>query len=108
MSENGELLSGWHLRNSNLPARIKEEHSETAYMTMRAKQFIEETGDNRWCLHLSFIKPHWPYIAPNPYHKMYGNNDFLPILRDQQEKQNPSVVYHEGMVQHAELQGVGA
>ena len=21
-----------------------------------------------WCLHLSYIKPHWPYIAPAPYH----------------------------------------
>ena len=25
-------------------------------------------GDGRpWCLHLSYIKPHWPYIAPAPY-----------------------------------------
>ena len=64
---NGELLSGWSLRNSNLPARIKEEHSETPYMTMRAKEFIKETGDKPWCLHLSFIKPHWPYMAPAPY-----------------------------------------
>jgi len=37
----GELLSGWYLKNSNLPARIKEEHSETAYMTMRAREFIQ-------------------------------------------------------------------
>ncbi len=22
-----------------------------------------------WCLHLSYIKPHWPYIAPAPYHE---------------------------------------
>ena len=59
---NGELLSGWSLRNSNLPARIKEEHSETPYMTMRAKEFIKETGDKPWCLHLSFIKPHLSLI----------------------------------------------
>ena len=25
-----------------------------------------------WCLHLSYIKPHWPYIAPAPYNDMYG------------------------------------
>ncbi len=93
MGENGELLSGWNLRNSNLPARIKEEHSETAYMTMRAKEFIKETGSNPWCLHLSFIKPHWPYIAPDPYHRIYGNDDFLPIVRDQKEKEKPNPVY---------------
>ena len=34
--------------------------------------FIDEPGDQPWCLHLSYIKPHWPYIAPAPYHAMYG------------------------------------
>jgi hypothetical protein len=24
--------------------------------------------------HLSYIKPHWPYIVPAPYHDMYGPN----------------------------------
>ena len=34
--KNGEILSGWRLRNSNKPARIPEKHSETAFMTNRA------------------------------------------------------------------------
>ena len=34
--ENGEILSGWRLRNSNKAARIPEKHSETAFMTNRA------------------------------------------------------------------------
>ena len=92
-SDNGELLSGWSLRNSNLPARIKEEHSETPYMTMRAKEFIKETGDNPWCLHLSFIKPHWPYMAPAPYHNMYGKESFIPVSRNNSEKENPNPVF---------------
>ena len=91
--KNGELLSGWNLRNSNLPARIKEEHSETPYMTMRAKEFIKESGDQPWCLHLSFIKPHWPYIAPSPYHNMYKNDTFLPVVRDEKERENPNPVF---------------
>lgn len=90
---NGELLSGWHLKNSNLPARVKEEHSETAYMTMRAKQFIEDAGDTPWLCHLSFIKPHWPYMAPAPYHNMYGPESFLPISRQQSEKDDPNPVF---------------
>ena len=64
---NGELLSGWKLRNSNKKARIKEEHSETAYMTNRAIDFMKENTNEQWMLHLSYIKPHWPYIAPAPY-----------------------------------------
>lgn len=90
---NGEVLSGWHLKNSMLPARVKEEHSETAYMTMRAKQFIEEAGDTPWLCHLSFIKPHWPYMAPAPYHNMYGPESFLPISRHPSEKDDPNPVF---------------
>ena len=41
--ENGEVLSGWRLRNSNKPSRLPEKHSETAFMTNRAIDFIKET-----------------------------------------------------------------
>ena len=70
----GEILNGWLLAHADKPARIPEEHSETPYTTRRAMAFIDEAAqDGRpWCLHLSYIKPHWPYIAPAPYHAMYG------------------------------------
>ena len=84
----GEILSGWLLKHSNLMARVKEEHSETAYMTMRAREFIEESGDTPWLCHLSYIKPHWPYIAPAPYHDMYGPESFLPVKRSEEERQD--------------------
>jgi arylsulfatase A-like enzyme len=90
---NGEVLSGWYLKNSNLPARVKEEHSETAYMTMRAREFIAETGSTPWLCHLSYIKPHWPYIAPAPYHDMYGPETFQPPIRDPREKEDPNPVF---------------
>lgn len=90
---NGEILSGWLLENSNLPARVKEEHSETAYMTMRAQEFIDECGDTPWLCHLSFIKPHWPYIAPAPYHDMFGPETWLPVHRDKIELNNANPVY---------------
>jgi len=64
IDENGEFLSGWFLKAAPYPANIKEEHSETPYTTTRAMEFIEEAGEQPWCLHLSYIKPHWPYIAP--------------------------------------------
>lgn len=89
----GEILSGWHLKHSRLPARVKEEHSETAYMTQRAREFIEQTGDTPWLCHLSFIKPHWPYMAPAPYHSLYGSESFLPVVRDDSERQDPNPVY---------------
>lgn len=90
---NGEILSGWYLENSHLPARIREEHSETAYMTDRAIEFIEDQGDTPWLCHLSYIKPHWPYIAPAPYHDKYGPDCWLPVHRDAQELDSANEVY---------------
>ena len=89
---NGEVLSGWYMRHAHLPARVAEEDSETAYMTNRAMDFIRETGDQPWCLHLSFIKPHWPYMAPNPYRDMYGPHQVLPANRQPHEREQPHPV----------------
>ncbi|HEU5017841.1 MAG TPA: alkaline phosphatase family protein [Pseudolabrys sp.] len=89
----GTILSGWELRNSNLPARVKEEHSETAYMTDRGIEFITEMGSQPWFLHLSFIKPHWPYMAPAPYHAMYGPTSFVAAQRSDQEREHAHPVY---------------
>jgi len=88
----GEILSGWHMRNARLPARVKREHSETAYMTDRCMAVIDGLGDEAWCLHLSYIKPHWPYLAPAPYNDMYGPEDILPANRGARERENPHPV----------------
>ncbi len=89
--ENGEALSGWSMRNAGRPARVKEEHSETAYMTERALSFLDE-AEEPWCLHLSYIKPHWPYVAPAPYHAMYGPRDVPPANRSEEERRDPHPV----------------
>ena len=78
--EGNRLASGWAMRHARKPARVREEDSETPYMTRRAMDFIAEAGDKPWCLHLSYIKPHWPYIAPAPYNAMYGASDVLPVV----------------------------
>ncbi|MBT4777932.1 MAG: sulfatase-like hydrolase/transferase, partial [Rhodobacteraceae bacterium] len=62
-----------------------------------AREFIQETGEVPWLCHLSYIKPHWPYMAPAPYHNMYGPNTFQPIIRDSSEKINPHPVYNAFM-----------
>ncbi len=92
-SEDGELLSGWLLKYSNAPANVPEEHSETPYMTRRAMEFMESAGDTPWLCHLSFIKPHWPYIVPAPYHDMYGLDDIIPPVRSDMEKHTDHPVY---------------
>jgi arylsulfatase A-like enzyme len=96
----GNIRSGWRLRNSVYPARVAEEHSETAYLTNRAIEFLEQQeSDSSWCLHLSYIKPHWPLIAPAPYHDLYNAADIQPVQRDDRELDNPHPVFAAFMEQ---------
>ena len=93
----GELMSGWALRHSIYPARIDKAHSETAYMTKRAIDFIDDAGDKPWVLHLSYIKPHWPYIAPDPYHNMFKDVAHAPANKHVKEKETTHPVYQAFM-----------
>ena len=99
--DDGEVLSGWSMRNANRPARVKEAHSETAYMTDRALECMRAMGDQPWCLHLSYIKPHWPYIAPAPYHAMYNSSHVIAANRTGQERASPHPVV-AAFMQHEE------
>ncbi len=89
---NRDILSGWLMENADRPARVPEEDSETPYTTTRAMAFIDDAGTAPWCLHLSYIKPHWPYIAPPPYHNMYGPADVIAVNRSDAERDNPHPV----------------
>ena len=64
-------------------------------MTRRAMRFIEEAEavGQSWCAHLSYIKPHWPYIVPAPYHAMYDKDDVQPAIRSEAERIAANPVY---------------
>jgi arylsulfatase A-like enzyme len=88
VDDNGQTVSGWNMRNARLPARVREEHSETAYTTDQTIAFIREQGDTPWALHLSYVKPHWPYMAPAPYHAAYCADQIVPAVKNDAELQN--------------------
>ncbi|GHF35869.1 sulfatase-like hydrolase/transferase [Seohaeicola zhoushanensis] len=83
----GNVLSGWFLKNAPEAANIDGYDSETPYMTRRGIEFIEQ-AEGPWCCHLSYIKPHWPYIVPEPYNTMYGPRHVLPPVRSEDERDN--------------------
>lgn len=87
LDANGNVLSGWFLKNSPEAANIAEEDSETPYLTGRGIEFMQQ-AEGPWCCHLSYIKPHWPYIVPEPYSSMYGPEHVLPVVRSEAERQN--------------------
>ncbi|MBO9465457.1 sulfatase-like hydrolase/transferase [Tropicibacter sp. R15_0] len=89
LGDDHETLSAWLLKNSRLPANVPEEHSETAYMTNRAMDFMRdaEADGKPWVCHLSYIKPHWPYIVPAPYHDMYDERHVIDPVRSEAERE---------------------
>ncbi|MGB1360698.1 MAG: sulfatase-like hydrolase/transferase [Alphaproteobacteria bacterium] len=93
LGENGEILSGWEMQYADRPARVNAKHSETAFTADKAIEFMEEAGDNPWCLHASFIKPHWPYVAPAPYNDMYNKDDIIKSVQCESELDNAHPVY---------------
>ncbi len=80
------------MTNANKPANITEEDSETPWLTGEAIKFIQQ-AKGPWCAHLSYIKPHWPYIAPAPYHDMFGANHVPAAVRRDSERDNPHPVF---------------
>ena len=89
----GSIASGWNMRNAGLSALVDEADSETAWTTDRAMDFIREQGEQPWCLHLSYIKPHWPYIAAAPYHAAFGADDCVAPVRAQHQRDDVHPVY---------------
>lgn len=90
--EGDDIAPGWIFRNADKPANIRQEDSETPWLTSKAIEFMEQ-AEGRWLAHVSYIKPHWPYIVPAPYHNMYNETHVPPPVRDDRETDNPHPVY---------------
>ncbi|WP_298984838.1 sulfatase-like hydrolase/transferase [uncultured Roseibium sp.] len=87
-----QIASGWMFDNADKAANIREEDSETPWLTSQAIAFIEQ-AKGTWCAHVSYIKPHWPYIVPAPYHEMFGKNHVPQAQRHALERENAHPVY---------------
>ena len=96
IDDEDNIASGWIYANAGKPANIREEDSETPWLTREMIRFLDESAPQRdrpWMCHLSYIKPHWPYIVPAPYHDMYGEDSFVPVIRHADELVDPNPVY---------------
>jgi len=95
VEEDLQIASGWLLQHCSKPANIREQDSETPWLTREAIRFVDKMKDSDapWHCHLSYIKPHWPYIVPEPYHSMYGAEHVQPVVRSEQERIDAHPVY---------------
>ena len=94
----GDIATGWLMKNATLPANVAEADSETPWLTTQMIDFLGSSqADQPWLCHLSYIKPHWPYIVPAPYHQMFTARDILPVVRSPSERDDPHPVYRAFM-----------
>jgi arylsulfatase A-like enzyme len=63
------------------PARYSKDESDTAFVTDIASQFIRMPERKPWFLHVSYLRPHPPYLAPEPYNHMYHPDDVPACVR---------------------------
>ena len=94
LDDAGQIASGWLMKNARLAANVREQDSETPWLTDRFLDFLDsDAGHGQWLTHLSYIKPHWPYIVPEPWASLYGPSDVVPAVRTNAERANPHPVY---------------
>ncbi|MCV6601495.1 MAG: alkaline phosphatase family protein [Cohaesibacter sp.] len=59
----------------NDPAFYKAKDSDTAFLTDACLKELSVRTDQNWFAHLTYIRPHPPLVAPEPYNKMYDPAD---------------------------------
>jgi arylsulfatase A-like enzyme len=88
------------------PPRYKAEDSETRYLTDAALAHLADSGSG-WFLHLSYLRPHPPFIAPEPYNALYDPAGVPPFRRAaskaQEAAQHPWLAYHLAKIHAAPL-----
>lgn len=79
------------------PACYSKEESDTAFITYKALQFIRRPGRKPWFLHVSYLRPHRPFLAPEPYNSLYNPDDIPDFKRaaspEEEAKQHPYLAY---------------
>ena len=62
------------------PPHYKAEDSVTAFLTDEVLKYLSIKQDRPWFIYLSYLRPHPPFIAPEPYNTMYDLKDIpLPV-----------------------------
>ncbi|MEH6404337.1 MAG: alkaline phosphatase family protein [Sneathiella sp.] len=68
-----KLPEGRHITYA--PSCFKAEDSETAWLTNQVRDYIRmQDGDKFFC-HLTYLRPHPPFISPPEYHDLYKPED---------------------------------
>ena len=62
------------------PLAIPKELHDTHFMVDRTMEYIGQQPAS-WCVHLSLLRPHPPWVAPAPYNEMYPPETLKNFVR---------------------------
>ncbi len=62
------------------PARYSDEDSDTAFVTRAVIRWLR-TAREPWFVHVSYLRPHPPFLAPEPYHDVIDPDDVEDPVR---------------------------
>lgn len=65
------------------PARYGADQTESAFMTDTVLDWLaaQPVDGDPWCAHVSYLRPHPPYLAPEPYHDLFDPADVPAPVR---------------------------
>ncbi len=67
---------------TDAPPAYSAEQTQTAFLTGEFIRWLgEQDAGKPWFAHLSFLRPHPPFIVPAPYNTMYAPADMPPFRR---------------------------
>ncbi len=62
------------------PVAYAAEHTEAAFLTGEVLDYLDEVEDD-WFVHVAYIRPHPPFVAPEPYASMYDPHEMPDPIR---------------------------
>lgn len=89
------------------PALYRAEDSDTAFLTDQTIAALTVREHENWFAHVTYIRPHPPFVAPTPYNAMYASETVpapvRPATVDAQRAVHPFFDAHFAKAENSEL-----
>jgi len=78
---------GFHRQSASYSAA----HSDSAFLVSKTIEHIDSYANQPWFVHLSFLRPHPPWIAPEPYNTLLASDAIALPTRHHGRSQEAAV-----------------
>ena len=103
MSNQSEIWHQW-LVNEGV-TEIDKDHTETAFLTNQFLDWQQQQNSNQpWFAHISYVRPHPPFVVPQPYHSMVDPDDIADFpgfheARTRPQSDHPFTEFVDGILE---------